>query len=340
MSRHLPVVLAALVVAPVVPSRVAAQGPADPEVKEWTVPWPSTRPRDPYVAPDGRVWFVGQQGNYLAVLNPTSGAFERVEIDEGTHPHNQIVDAQGRVWYAGNRNGMIGRYDPATKTITRYPMPDPAVGDPHTLVFDGKGNIFFTAQGAGHVGRLVMATGKIDLIPVGPRTRPYGIIVDGQGRPFFTEFGTNKLAMIDPATLTLREFELPEGARPRRIAVGGDGRTIWYVDYSRGFLGRLEPATGRVTEYPSPSGARSQPYAMTSDDQGRLWYVETGPRPNRMVAFDPAREDFVVNLPVGTDGPNTIRHMIYHPATRSIWYGADADVVGRVTVPRVLQAVP
>ena len=29
----------------------------------------------------------------------------------------------------------------------------------------------------------------------------------------------------------------------RRIAVGGDGRTIWYVDYSRGFLGKLEPAT-------------------------------------------------------------------------------------------------
>lgn len=328
------------VVPPLVLPPAGAQGLTQPEVKEWTVPWPSSRPRDPYVAPDGRVWFVGQQGNYLAAFNPRTAGFDRVEIDEGTHPHNQIVDDQGRVWYAGNRNGMIGRYDPATKTITRFPMPDSAVRDPHTLVFDGRGHIFFTAQGAGHVGRLTMASGEIALIPVGPRTRPYGIVVDGLAQPWFTEFGTNKLAMIDPATLTLREFELPEGARPRRIAVGGDGRTIWYVDYSRGYLGRLDPETGRVTEYPSPSGQQARPYAMTSDDQGRLWYVETGPRPNRMVAFDPTREEFVVNMPVGAEGPNTIRHMIYHPDTRSIWYGADANVVGRVTVPRMLQQVP
>lgn len=341
MSRLTVAALAtALLLPPLMPVTVAAQAPATPELKEWTVPWPTSRPRDPYVAPDGRVWFVGQQGNYLAVLDPGTAEFERVEIDEGTHPHNQIVDGQGRVWYAGNRNGMIGRYDPATGTITRYPMPDPAVRDPHTLIFDGQGHIYFTAQGAAHVGRLDMESGAIDLMPVGPRTRPYGIVVDGMARAWFTEFGTNKLAMIEPESLELREFELPEGARPRRIAVGADGRTIWYVDYSRGYLGRLDPATGQVTEFGSPSGQQARPYAMTSDDQGRLWYVETGVRPNRMVAFDPASEEFVVNMAVGHDGPNTIRHMIYHPPTRSIWYGADANVIGRVTVPRTLQQVP
>src|SRR5690554_6043608 len=29
-------------------------------IQEWEVPWKDTRPRDPYVAPDGQVWFVGQ----------------------------------------------------------------------------------------------------------------------------------------------------------------------------------------------------------------------------------------------------------------------------------------
>lgn len=323
---------------------VPVQGPraqaAEPAVSEWTVPWPSSRPRDPYVAPDGRIWFVGQVGNYLAVFDPKTTAFDRVEIDEGTNPHNQIVDPQGRVWYAGNANGMIGRYDPATQEITRYPMPDPAVRDPHTLTFDGRGHIYFTAQQAGYVGRLTMATGAIDLIEVGRGTRPYGIVIDAQGRPFFCEFGTNKIAMIDPATLTLREYTLPEGSRPRRMALGGDGRTIWYVDYLRGYLGRLDPATGAVREFASPSGAQARPYAMTSDDQGRLWYVETGPRPNRMVGFDPATEQFVANRPVGIEGPNTIRHMVYDPATRSIWYGSDANMLGRVTVPRTFGPVP
>lgn len=272
------------------PASLVAQSPA-PGIDEWEVPYAASRPRDPYVAPDGRIWFVGQVGNYLAVLDPKSGAFERVEIDEGTNPHNLIVDNAGTVWYAGNRNGMIGRYDPATRQITRYPMPDAAVRDPHTLAFDQQGTIWFTAQQAGYVGRLVPTTGKIDLIKVpGERTRPYGIVVDAKGRPFFDVFGTNKLAMIDPATK-------------------------------------------RVQEWPSPSGGLSLPYAMTSDDLGRLWWVETGPRPNRLIAFDPALGKVVVNEPVGTDAPNTIRHMVYHAPTRSIWYGSDANMIGRVKVP-------
>ncbi len=322
------------------PPSLAGQD-ATPAVREWDVPWPNSRPRDPYVAPDGRVWFVGQVGNYLAVLDPRTSRFERVDLEQGTLPHNQIVDPQGRVWFSGNANGTIGRYDPATKRVTSYPMPDPTVRDPHTLVFDGKGHIYFTAQAAGRVGRLDMASGRIDLIAVGGNTRPYGIVVDARGRPFFCEFGSNKIAMIDPATLTLREYPLPDpGARPRRIALDADGRTIWYVDYTRGFLGRLDPATGTVTEFPSPSGTAARPYAMTSDDKGRLWYVETGPQPNRLVAFDPARGDFVVNQAIGAGERNTIRNMVFHAPTRTIWYGADANVLGRISVPETLQPVP
>jgi virginiamycin B lyase len=316
-------------------SEIAAQAPKA-DVMEWTVPWERSRPRDPYVAPDGRVWFVGQVGNYLAVLDPVTGDFNRVEIDAGTHPHNQIMDGQGNVWYSGNQNGMIGRYNPATNQFTRYPMPDSTVRDPHTLIFDGKGNIYFTAQSAGVVGRLVMATGKIDLVPVGPRTRPYGIIADAQGRAWFTEFGTNIVTMIEPGTLALKRYTLPDGARPRRIALGPDG-TIWYVDFARGFLGKLDPQTAKVTEWASPSGAGANPYAMASDDAGRLWYVETGPRPNRLVGFDPATSNFIVNQPVGVDGANTIRHMVFHAPTRTIWYGSDANMIGRVAVPPATQ---
>ena len=94
------------------------------ELTEWTVPWPDTRPRDPAVAPDGRVWFVGQAGNYIAVLDPGTGQFMRYEIDPGTHPHNLIVAKDGMVWYSGNQNGMIGKLNPADGAITRYPLPD------------------------------------------------------------------------------------------------------------------------------------------------------------------------------------------------------------------------
>jgi len=86
------------------PAQLAAQVP----IKEWPVPYPDSRPRDPYVDGKDRVWFVGQVGNYLAYLEPESGTFKRYELENGALPHNLIVDPKGMVWYAGNGNGHIG----------------------------------------------------------------------------------------------------------------------------------------------------------------------------------------------------------------------------------------
>jgi virginiamycin B lyase len=308
------------------------------DIKEWPVPWERTRPRDPYVAPDGRVWFVGQAGNYIAVLEPVSGKFDRYEIDEGTHPHNLIVDSDGMVWYAGNQNGMIGKLDPATRGITRYPMPDPAVSDPHTLVFDGAGNIWFTAQQSGYVGRLAMKSGKIELIRVEtPNSRPYGIVLDRTGRVWFDEFGTNRIGMVNPATLKLREFELPAaGARPRRIAVTSDGM-VWYCDYPRGILGRLDPRDGSVREWPNPGGTASLPYAMAVDEHDRIWQFETGTQPNRLIGFDPKQERFFSVTPFGA-AQNTVRHAYFDAPTRTVWFGTDANTIGRALLPAATPA--
>ncbi|WP_434479279.1 Vgb family protein [Gemmatimonas sp.] len=127
---------------------------------EWDVPWgAATRPRDPSIDPQGRVWFVGQEGNYVARFDPASKKFERFEIDPGTNPHTVNVDPTGDAWYAGNRNGMIGRIDGKTGKITRYPMPDAAAKDPHTITFTPKGDLWFTLQNSNMVGFLEKQTG-------------------------------------------------------------------------------------------------------------------------------------------------------------------------------------
>jgi virginiamycin B lyase len=109
---------------------------------------------------------------------------------------------------------------------------------------------------------------------------------------------------------------------------------VWYGDYARGYLGKLDPATGKVTEFVLPAGAASLPYAMAGDDKGRIWLAETGVRPNRLVAFDPAAGKFTETVDTeGGDQPNTIRHMVFYKPTREIWYGTDRNTIGRLEVP-------
>lgn len=324
----------ALLLLPSAAPRVSAPAVAPVEIVEWTVPWEKSRPRDPYVDKEGRVWFVGQGGNYVAYLQPADGKFKRYEIDAGTNPHNLIVADDGMVWYSGNRNGRICKLDPATGKITTYLMPEKAVRDPHTLVFDKSGNIWFTAQNANYVGHLDSRTGQVHLIksPT-PDSRPYGIVVDPANRPWFVEFGKNKIAMIDPQTMKIVEHDIPDSnAHPRRIAVTSDG-ALWYGDYVRGMLGRFDPNTGAIKEWPLPSAKMSLPYAMTSDDRDRIWLVETGVQPNRLVGFDPKDASWFSITPISRSGGLTVRHMTFHRPTRSIWFGTDANTIGRAAVP-------
>jgi virginiamycin B lyase len=329
----------AILVLAVALSLVLATPPAAPaqgvDIQEWDVPWPDTRPRDPYVGPDGRVWFVGQRADYAAWLDPETGRFERHDLPEGAGPHNLIVDEAGVVWYAGNRDRHIGRIDPGSGEITRFEMADPGARDPHTLVFGADGEIFFTVQGGNRVGRFDPGSGEARVVEVPtPGARPYGIVQAPDRTVWVVAFGTNKLVRVDPATLELEEVTLPrESARPRRLETTSDNR-VWYVDYADGYLGVYEPVTGDVREWPLPRGAESRPYAMAVDASDRLWMVETGPRdaPNRFVGFDPATESFfaVTDIP---SGGGTVRHMVYHQPTHSIWFGTDVNTIGRARLP-------
>ncbi len=302
-------------------------------ITEWEVPWEQTRPRDPYVDQENLVWFVGQTGDYIAVLDSQSGMFKQFPLDPGTGPHNLIVDTQGMVWYAGNRAGHIGKLNPKTGHITTYAMPNSYASDPHTLVFGKPNEIWFTIQEGNYIGNLKMDTGSILLTPLFTQdARPYGIVVDATQRPWFTEFGKNKLGTIDLTTKSVREITLPrKDARPRRLAITSD-LAVWYVDYAEGYLGKFMPTTLQVGEWRVPGGEEARPYGMAVDDKDRVWFVETGVYPNRLVGFDTKAEQ-VMSITRIESGGGSVRHMVYHQATQTVWFGTDANTIGRATLP-------
>jgi virginiamycin B lyase len=303
------------------------------DIREWEVPYANSRPRDPFAESATSVWFVGQRTGYLANLDVGTGEFRKIELRAGSGPHNLIVASDGAVWYAGNRKGLIGRYDPATGDIEEIPMPDAAARDPHTLVFDAdEKNIWFTVQGGNMVGRLNIESRQVDLVPSATKSsRPYGIKMAPDGSVWIALFGTNKLARIDPTSLQLTEIVLPrDGALPRRLEITSDGR-VWYVDFLGGRLGVYEPDSGSFQEWLLPQGEKAQPYGMASDEQGRVWLVAGGVRPNVFMGFDPETEQFFGATDVPSGG-GTIRHMHYHAPSGAVWFGTDTNYVGRVIV--------
>ncbi len=326
---------AGAILAPVVAS---GQSASDPRLEEWTVPYPESRPRDPYVGPDGRVWFVGQAGHYVANLDPATGEFTRYDLEDGTGPHNLIVGDDGTVYYAGNRVAHIGVLDPETGDLEKIMMPDERAQDPHTLIWNGDGDIWFTVQMGNLIGFLDTSTRSVRFVEApeveGGRSttsRPYGIKLDSHQRPWVALFNTNLIGMVDPGSFELITYELPEGARPRRLVIDSRDR-IWYVDYARGKLGRVVEGTGFQREWDLPDGDGSRPYGMAIDAADRVWLVETGIQPNRFIGFDTGSEEFIGSVTVESGG-GTIRNMYYDPDTNSIWFGTDVNTVGRAVLP-------
>jgi virginiamycin B lyase len=107
---------------------------------------------------------------------------------------------------------------------------------------------------------------------------------------------------------------------------------VWYVDYAQGRLGRYRPSSGLVDEWPVPGGREAKPYAMAADDRDRIWFVESGPEPNRLVGFDPAEERFF-GITELESGGGSVRHMVFHAPTRTLWFGTDANTLARAELP-------
>lgn len=336
-----------LVVTTLIPVGLEAQQSNDPKIEEWTLPDEGTRPRDPMVAPDGRVFFVGQQGHYVGALDPETGDFQRWELEEGAGPHNLIVRDDGMVFYAGNRVRHIGRLDPSTGDITKYMMPDERAGDPHTLVWTQDQNIWFTVQQGNFVGFLQPETGDVRLIEMPPAagrggrmgsSRPYGIKMDSRDHPWIVLFNDNKIVTVDPESFEQTVFDLPnEDSRPRRMVIDSKDR-VWYVDYALGRLGMLDPESGEIREWPLPGGESSRPYGMAIDADDRIWFVETGLVPNRFVGFDPANEEFISDIEVGSSR-GAIRHMYYDEENNTIWFGTDWNTVGKAVLPPLKRVI-
>src|SRR2546428_13672612 len=72
-------------------------------------------PHDVAPAPDGTVWFSGQQQGFAGRFDPATGKLEKIPLGPGAAPHGVIIGPDGAAWFTEGGQNAIARVDPASK---------------------------------------------------------------------------------------------------------------------------------------------------------------------------------------------------------------------------------
>jgi len=262
--------------------------------------------------------------NRIGKLNPKTGAVEefRVPNTDTAAIHSAVPAADGSVWLTEQGSNRLGRWDPATKTISEF----------QDSYIKGKEGV--TAGGAKHTVRVdaqgrVWSTGT-PLTMFDPKTkkftsfvevpRVYGLALDKDGNCWFAENIQNgQIGKVDAKTLKVTKWAPPtKDGRPRRIQIDGEG-IVWFAEFNAGNIGRFDPKTQTFKEFPLP-GPEATPYALGVDRNGTVWY--SSEHLDVVGNLDP-RTGRVIEYPF-PQSENTMREFFTDSQGR-MWFGSPAN---------------
>ena len=265
------------------------------------------RTQQPHFDGDGNVWYTDRSvPNRIGRVDPRTGEFKDFMMpDPKGDPHGLTVDANGQVWWAETAGFHLGRLDPKTGSMTRYPMDSTgrSKGRGHSPVMDSKDNVWFTVIGGDMIGKWNRETGKSTVWKVPTQgAAPYGIALDKDENVWFAEFRRCKIGKFDPRTEKFTEYAAPtQPCTIRRLGVDSTGM-VWYGGFNNGKLGKLDPKTGKIVEYDIPM-AHAEPYDVWPDRQDNIW-ISDGGQGGALIKFDPKTEKYTYYpAPQITDQP-------------------------------------
>jgi virginiamycin B lyase len=176
-------------------------------------------------APDGTLWFTGQNGIY-GRLDPQSGEMAVFDAPKGRGPYGITSTLGGDVYYASLAGSYVGKIDTATGEATVIEPPTAGQGA-RRVWSDSQGNIWVSEWNSGQVSRYTPSTGawRAWKLP-GDDPKTYSVYVDEEDIVWLSDFGANAVVRFDPATEAFIQFEgSAPGANVRQI-LGRPGE-VW-----------------------------------------------------------------------------------------------------------------
>jgi virginiamycin B lyase len=273
-------------------------------------------PHDVAPAPDGTVWFSGQQQGFAGHFDPASGKLEKISLGSGAAPHGVII-ANGAAWFTEGGQNAIARVDLKTKEVKLFPLPaDARNANLNTPVMDKTGVLWFTGQSGIH-GRLDPKVGKVEAWH-SPRRGSYGITVTPSNEIWYVALAGDHLGHIDRNTGNVTIVEPPrKGVGTRRVWSDSKG-DLWVSLWNSGGIAKYEPEKKNWTTYPMPQ-SKGGTYAVFVDDKDRVWATDW--LANAIQRFDPVTEKYET-FPSNERGAS-VRQMAGRPG--ELWGGESGN---------------
>ena len=225
-------------------------------------------------------------------LDPATGKVEQIPLGEGSAPHGVIVGPDGAPWITDGGLNAIVRVDPATRKVTRYPLPaDTDNANLNTAAFDRR-------RGA------VVHRPERHLWAAEPRDRRHEGLPGARGARTLWHHGDagwgHLLCLPRGEPHRADRHEDRRGDRDR-AADGGPGRPPRLVGQPREGSGSANGTAGRSASTIRPEtrwrswklpGENPLAYAVYVDEHDKVWLSDFGG--NALVRFDPETEKFDV----------------------------------------------
>ncbi|HTS42229.1 MAG TPA: lyase [Xanthobacteraceae bacterium] len=161
--------------------------------------WQAPKGYGPYgitVTPAGQIWYASLASDFIAQIDPATGASAVVEPPKrGAGPRRIWSDSKGILWVSLWNAGGLGRYDPAAKSWSVYPMPVSRTGT-YAVYVDDKDRVWATDWQANAIQRFDTKTEKFDTFP---SDKPRANVRQLLGRPgeiWGGESGTDRLVVV------------------------------------------------------------------------------------------------------------------------------------------------
>ncbi len=208
----------------------------DPEKEEFTefiMNTPNSQPYDLAEDSKGKIWFAAKNIHAIGYLDFTKKKMIEIKISDVASPMGIIVDPDDMVWFSEVSNNYIGRYNPDSGELKKFPVITP-LAQPTLLRMDKNKLIWASLMRAQQFAVLMTEQGIMSVVDLpGYNAVPQGHVISDDGKIWMVDSMMNQAGWFDSTSLRWRLFPLPTtNSQPMSMAIDSAG-DIWFTQSGR-----------------------------------------------------------------------------------------------------------